>query len=247
LLWCKGLFDPLVCLAILVEIVPPPLHPSTEPTWLTALRQDRAIAILRAASLAEGQAMADAAVAGGLRWLEVTLTSAEPLTLVRSLRQRYANCWVGVGTVRSAAELDQAIAAGAQYAFSPFFDASILQAAQAARLPWIPGALTPTEIVTAWSAGASAIKVFPVESLGGPRYIANLQGPLPEVLTIPTGGVTIDNAAAFIEAGALAVGLGSSLFLKADVAAGNWGAIVGYGRLLSDRLASCGSHRRQCG
>jgi 2-dehydro-3-deoxyphosphogluconate aldolase / (4S)-4-hydroxy-2-oxoglutarate aldolase len=236
LLWCKGLFDPLVCLAILLEIVPPPLHPSTEPTWLTALRQDRAIAILRAASLAEGQAMADAAVAGGLRWLEVTLNSAEPLSLLRSLRQRYPNCWVGVGTVRSAGELDEAIAAGAQYAFSPFFDPKILQTAQTAGLPWIPGALTPTEIITAWSAGASAVKVFPVEALGGPRYIANLQGPIPDVLTIPTGGVTIDNAAAFIDAGALAVGLGSSLFLTPDVAAGNWEAIAGYARTLTDRL-----------
>ncbi len=213
----------------------PPVRPS--PDWLTALRQDKAIAILRASTLATGQAMAEAAVAGGLRWLEVTLNSDEPLTLVRSLRQRYPNCWVGVGTVRSAAELEQAIAAGAQYAFSPIFDPRILQTAQAAHLPWIPGALTPTEIFTAWSAGASAIKIFPVEALGGPRYIANLQGPLPDVLTIPTGGVTIDNATQFIAAGALAVGLGSSLFLNADVAAENWAAIAGYARQLHDRLA----------
>lgn len=221
--------------AILLEIAPPSIQ-SANADWLTALRQDRAIAVLRAPSLALGQAMAAAAVAGGLRWLEVTLNSSEPLALVRSLRQRYPDCWVGVGTVRSAAELNEAIAAGAQYAFSPFFDPNILQAAQASDLPWIPGALTPTEIFAAWSAGASAIKVFPVESLGGPRYIANLQGPLADVRTIPTGGVTIDNAAAFIQAGALAVGLGSSLFLTTDVAAGNWEAIAGYAQQLHDRL-----------
>jgi 2-dehydro-3-deoxyphosphogluconate aldolase / (4S)-4-hydroxy-2-oxoglutarate aldolase len=222
---------------ILLNIDPPVGLSSTDPAWLTALRQDRAIAILRAPSLRAGQAMAEAAVAGGLRWLEVTLNSDEPLALVRSLRQRYPDCWVGVGTVRSAGELDEAIAAGAQYAFSPFFDPKILQAAQTATLPWIPGALTPTEIITAWSAGASAVKIFPVEALGGPRYIANLQGPIPDVLTIPTGGVTIDNAAQFIEAGALAVGLGSSLFLNADIAAGNWEAIAGSARVLTDRLA----------
>ena len=136
------------------------------------------------------------------------------------------------------ADLHEAIAAGAQFLFTPHTDLHLIQLAVAETVPIIPGALSPTEIVRAWQAGASSVKVFLVQAVGGAAYIQSLQAPLGSIPLIPTGGVTLENAATFLEAGAIAVGLSGNLFPKQAVADGHWDAIAQQAQTLMHRLTS---------
>lgn len=195
-------------------------------TWLDILRQQRAIAIIRAPTVAIGLQMAAAAMAGGFRLIEIAWTSDRPTTLVSRLReQAFPDCWVGVGTVLSADDLQEAIAAGAQFCFMPHIDTTLLKRGQTQAIPMMPGALTPTEIVTAWQLGACGVKVFPCQAVGGPTYIQHLQGPLGDIPLIPTGGVTIESGRVYLTHGAIAIGIASNLFLPQLVAQRNWEAI----------------------
>ena len=123
---------------------------------------------------------------------------------------------VGAGTIRTLAQLHAAHAAGADFGVSPVLDASVMDAALAAGLPFVPGAYTPTEADGAWRAGATFVKLFPASSLG-PQHLRELRGPMPEIETIATGGIDAANAGAFLAAGAVAVGIGSAL-VRADAA-----------------------------
>lgn len=194
--------------------------------WITAFRNGRVVAVLRAPSLDLGLAMAEAVVQGGLRLLEVTWTSDRPSELVTALLERYPACWVGAGTLRTATELRQARAAGCQFAVSPILSRPLLDLAQTLALPLIPGALTPTEIVTALDAGSSLVKVFPVSSVGGPAYIRALQTPLAQPRLFACGGVQPGQVTAYLQAGAIAVGLGSELFRPEWLRQGNWRALT---------------------
>lgn len=206
-------------------------------TWLAKLRQHRAIAVIRAPNLTLGLAMAEAVVKGGFRLIEITWNSDRPEVLVHHLRQSLpADCVVGAGTVLSAQAMAAAIAAGAQFCFSPHTDETLIRLAQHHHVPVIPGALTPTEILLAWQLGASSVKVFPAQSLGGPEYIRHLQGPLGQVPLIPTGGVRAENGPAFIAAGAIAVGLSSSLFPPSLLARQDWPAIQHHAHSFLHRL-----------
>ncbi len=195
-------------------------------TWLDCLRDQRAIAVLRTDDLHQARQTAQALAAGGLRSLEITWNSAQPATLLAQLREDLPHCWLGVGTILDAEQLDQAIAAGSQFVFCPHGNPALIAAARQAGVPIVPGALSPTEIITAWQAGASAVKVFPVQALGGADYIRCLQGPLGQIPLIPTGGVTLANAPDLIAAGAIAVGMSSQLLPPALIAQGDWGAIA---------------------
>ena len=210
-------------------------------TFLALLRQHRAIAVIRAPDLNRGLAMAEAAAAGGIHLIEVTWNSWHPGDLVSKLRHRLPHCTIGVGTVLSKADLKDAIGAGAQFCFCPHTDLAITELAQDMEIPIVPGALTPHEVVTAWQAGATAVKVFPVNAVGGARYIRSLQGPLDHIPLIPTGGVTVENAGDMLKAGAIAVGLSTSLFPKIAVVEQNWTAITTLAAQLVDTLSSTAS------
>jgi 2-dehydro-3-deoxyphosphogluconate aldolase/(4S)-4-hydroxy-2-oxoglutarate aldolase len=154
------------------------------------------------------------AEAGG-RIFEVTLDGDDApadLAAVRDLlAERYGGaCLVGAGTVRTIRQVASAVDAGAAFGVSPIFDPPILAAAVEARLPFVPGAFSPTEADAAWRAGATFVKLFPGSSLG-PSHVRELRGPLPEIETIVTGGVDATNAIGFLEAGAVAVGIGSAI------------------------------------
>lgn len=195
-------------------------------TWIALLKQHRAIAVLRAPDVETGLEMAQAVVAGGFRLIEITWNSDRPALLIEQLRwQLPSDCMIGVGTVLSTHEMKDAIAARAQFAFAPHLDADIVQLSQTHGIPMTPGALTPTEIMTAWQLGASSVKVFPCQSLGGARYIRHLQGPLGHIPLIPTGGVTLEEGHLFLKAGAIAVGVSSSLFPKSLVMNRDWPGI----------------------
>lgn len=193
--------------------------------WMQALRQQQVIAVIRAPSFAVGVQLAQAAVAGGIRQLEVTWNSAQPARTVAHLREYYPHCWVGAGTLLSAADCAEALAAGAQFCVSPHTDGAIMAYAHRQGIPTMPGCLTPSEIMAAWQAGATAVKVFPISAVGAAAYLRSLQVPLPAIPLVPTGGVTLDNAPQMLAAGATAVGLASSLFPPADLAQQRWDAI----------------------
>lgn len=193
--------------------------------WLAQVKAQGVIAVIRSPDLLTGTQMARSVAAGGIHWLEVTWSSHQPAALLHHLRTQLPHCQIGAGTLLTGAELQAAIAAGAQFLFTPHVDLKLIELARQQQIPMIPGALSPTEIVAAWQAGASSVKVFPVQSMGGASYIRHLQPPLGHIPLIPTGGVTLENASSFLEAGAIAVGLAGQLFPAEAIAQSNWAEI----------------------
>ncbi|MBZ8181996.1 bifunctional 4-hydroxy-2-oxoglutarate aldolase/2-dehydro-3-deoxy-phosphogluconate aldolase [Oscillatoria salina] len=208
----------------------------SEHLWLKSLSQYRAIAIIRAPRNKLGLQMAYSVVIGGMQMIEITWNSEKPTELVSQLRRELPGCIVGAGTILNKTQLREAIACGAKFIFTPHVDPVLIQAATHAGVPIVPGALTPTEIVTAWQAGASCVKVFPVHAMGGATYLKSLQAPLNQIPLIPSGGVSLKNAKSLIDAGAIAVGVSSHLFPKKLVATHNWEAIALRAKALHQQL-----------
>ncbi|WP_414751925.1 bifunctional 4-hydroxy-2-oxoglutarate aldolase/2-dehydro-3-deoxy-phosphogluconate aldolase [Anabaena sp. CCY 9910] len=206
--------------------------------WLSQLQKQRAIAVIRAPKLELGLQMALAVASGGMQLIEITWNSDRPGELITKLREQLPECIIGTGTLFNLQQLEEAIACGAEFLFTPHVDSVMIKASVIKNIPIIPGALTPTEIVNAWANGASCVKVFPVQALGGADYIKSLQGPLGHIPLIPTGGVTLENAKRLIQAGAIAVGLGGELFPQQLVKAKNWQAIAQLARNLTQELSS---------
>lgn len=204
--------------------------------WQNLLRQHRAIAVIRTDNLNLGLDMAKAVSAGGIRLIEITWNSERPVQLIRQICEELPNCTIGTGTILNLEQLQEAIAAKVQFCFTPHVNPTLIQNAINAEIPIIPGALSPTEITTAWQLGASCVKVFPVQAIGGVSYIEGLQGPLGSIPLIPTGGVTLDNAADFIQAGAIAVGLSGQLFPKKAIDNKNWEVITQKAQILLQQL-----------
>lgn len=204
--------------------------------WLSQLQKHRAIAVIRAPEFELGRKMAMAIASGGMQLIEITWNSDRAAELIAQLRLELPECIIGTGTLLNLNDMEEAIASGAQFFFTPHVDSLMIQAAVANNVPIIPGALTPTEIFNAYTQGASCVKVFPVQAVGGANYIKSLQGPLGQIPLIPTGGVTLDNAEEFIAAGAVAVGLSSELFPKKLVNSGDWEAIAQLAKTLMQKL-----------
>jgi len=207
-------------------------------SWLTLLQQHRTIAVIRTSRLSLGCQMAQAIASGGMLLIEITWNSDRAPELISQLRRELPHCTIGTGTLLNLEQLQQAIEAGAQFLFTPHVNTTLIEAAVEAGVPIVPGALTPTEIVTAWDSGATCVKVFPIEAVGGANYIKSLQGPLGHIPLIPTGGVTLENAKEFIKAGAIAVGLSGDLFPKPLIAAQDWDAIAQRAKTLKQQLAT---------
>lgn len=183
--------------------------------WLRSLQSCPIIAIVRSLRRDWGYQMAVTAIEAGLSCIEIAWgEEGVTLDLIHTLRAAYPHCSIGVGTILQVSQLDKAIAAGSQFAFSPILDLKLLALAQGQNFPFIPGTLTPTEIWTAWQQGAIAVKVFPVQALGGSHYLNSLRGALGEIPLIPTGGVNVENAIPLLRSGATALGISSSLFPK---------------------------------
>jgi 2-dehydro-3-deoxyphosphogluconate aldolase / (4S)-4-hydroxy-2-oxoglutarate aldolase len=173
------------------------------------------MAILRGRSARHVLPAAAVLARSGVRCLELTLTTPDGLATVRRLTRELGNdATVGAGTVTSEDEALMAIDAGARFLVSPVVDHAVLAVAGEAEVPCYPGAWTATEVLDAWRAQATAVKVFPA-SIGGPDHLRHLRGPLPQVRLIPTGGVEIADAGEYIRAGATAVGVGGPLLRDA--------------------------------
>jgi 2-dehydro-3-deoxyphosphogluconate aldolase/(4S)-4-hydroxy-2-oxoglutarate aldolase len=178
------------------------------------------VAVIRAPS---GEVLADVAealVAGGVQVMEVTFTVPRALQVLEQVAERLGNrILLGAGTVLDAETARAAILAGAEFIVSPSTNLDVIRLCRRYDKAVMPGALTPTEVVTAWEAGADIVKVFPADAVGGPKYLKALQAPLPQIKLMPTGGVDLTTAADFIRAGACALGVGGSLVEAKAVAA----------------------------
>ena len=185
------------------------------------LEQTALIPVLRASSAEEAHALVDAMVAGGVEVLEVTMTVPGAIGILRELKQAYGDrILLGSGTVTTEADCKATIEAGAEFVVSPSLHLEVIAATKKAGKLSIPGALTPTEVITAWRAGADYVKVFPCSALGGASYLKALKAPFPEIRLIPTGGVTLTTAADFLHAGACALGVGTDLVNPVAIARG---------------------------
>jgi 2-dehydro-3-deoxyphosphogluconate aldolase/(4S)-4-hydroxy-2-oxoglutarate aldolase len=180
------------------------------------------VAIVRLPDAEAAVPVASAVHAGGVRLIEVTLTTAGALAAVGSMRAAGLDgLCVGMGSVRTAADAKRAIDAGAEYLVTPTTNLEVIAAAKAASAPIVCGGLTPTELDTAHQAGADYVKLFPASAVG-PRYLREVLAPMPDLRIVPTGGVNAANTPDFRAAGAVGVGIGSALVDQHIVASGGW-------------------------
>lgn len=181
-------------------------------SMLEQIHQIGLVPVLRATSAQQAMTIADAIIAGGVTVLEITMTVPGAIQVIEQLVKHHGDkLLVGAGTVLDAETARACLLAGAQFVVSPALDVRTIELCRRYGAPIMPGALTPTEIVTAWQAGADVVKVFPCSALGGAKYLKALQGPLPQIAVIPTGGVSLSTAEEFLSAGAFALGVGSDL------------------------------------
>lgn len=197
---------------------------------LEAIQAQRLIAVVRLEHYEQALSIMRALQTGGISLVEFTLTGAGAYAAISAARQEFATgMYVGVGTTLQAHEAEEAIEAGAQFVVTPVVQLEVIALCRSRGIPVICGAFTPTEAWNAHSAGADLIKIFPA-SVGGPSYLRNLLGVFPQLRIIPTGGISIDNVRAYLEAGAVAIGAGSNLVSPQAVARGEWDQITALAR-----------------
>jgi 2-dehydro-3-deoxyphosphogluconate aldolase / (4S)-4-hydroxy-2-oxoglutarate aldolase len=185
------------------------------------------IPIVRTPSADDALRAAEAIIASGIGIAEITMTVPNALGVLEQVSKRFGGqVLLGAGTVIDAEGCEAAIAAGAEFIVTPAFDPEVVQCARKRLKPSLPGALTPTEILAAWRAGADMVKVFPCAPVGGPKYIKALKGPFPHIKLVPTGGVSLENTADLIRAGASAVAVGGELVNLKALRAGDFDAIT---------------------
>jgi 2-dehydro-3-deoxyphosphogluconate aldolase/(4S)-4-hydroxy-2-oxoglutarate aldolase len=199
------------------------------------------IAVLRADSPSQLVSTAAALVEGGVRSVEVTMTTPGALDVVKeAVRELKGKAIIGVGSVLDAPTARAAILAGAEFIVSPILNPEMILLVNRYGKVVIPGAFTPTEILEAWQAGADAVKIFPAD-VGGPAYLKAIKGPLPQVKLVPTGGVTLENAGEFITAGAEMIAAGGNLAPPKEMAAGKFDEIIRRARKFVEAVAAARS------
>jgi 2-dehydro-3-deoxyphosphogluconate aldolase/(4S)-4-hydroxy-2-oxoglutarate aldolase len=182
------------------------------------------IVVVRAADAADYDRVLDALIDAGIRSIELTLTTPGTIDRLPKLLAQFGDAAdIGIGTVTDVPQLTAAVDAGAHYLVTPISDPELVDAANRSGVPIVPGGLTPTELFAAWRAGAAAVKVFPANQVG-PGYVKDLRGPFPDIAVVPSGGVDLRNAVAWLAAGATAVSVGGPLLGDA-VRGGDLGAL----------------------
>ncbi len=190
------------------------------------LEKSGIIAVIRLSDVRKLQGIIDALSAGGVKALEITMTTPGALDLLKKLSGEVGNDFIlGVGTVLDAETARQAILAGAKFVVSPVLKSEIIQMSHRYDIAALPGAFTPTEILNAWEQGADLVKVFPATALG-PHFFKDIHGPLPQVKLTPTGGVCLENAGDFIRAGAHCLGVGTALLDKELIRMSDWDGLA---------------------
>lgn len=201
-----------------------------------AIEDTGVVAVIRMKEADKLRAVIDALLEGGVRALELTMTVPGAIGLIEQLsRDMPGDFQLGAGTVLDPETARQVILAGAKYIVSPVLSLETIQLCHRYDVAVMPGCFTPTEILTAWQAGADVVKVFPATALG-PAFFKDIRGPLPQVRLMPTGGVTMANAGEWIKAGAVAIGVGTALVDTKAVAAGDFKQIAANARTLVDAV-----------
>mgnify|MGYP001176974306 FL=1 len=199
---------------------------------LAEIGKTRIIAIIRGIEREHAVPVAAALLNGGITVMEVTMNTPDAPETIRELRNRFdGRLFVGAGTVVDADDWRSAVEAGASFIVTPNTDEEVIRLSAEANIPVFPGAMTPTEIVRAWKAGATAVKIFPGSSLGI-GYLKELQGPLGHIPMIAVGGVTPDNIRDFLQIGCYAVGIGNYLFDRREIGEGRYDGVERRARLL---------------
>ena len=189
------------------------------------------VPVIRAASPRDARLAVDAICAGGIPIAEVTMTVPGAIEVISDLAKTSGSTLLlGAGTVLDAETAEKCMEAGAQFIVSPSFDEGTVKAAKRAGKLMMAGALTPTEVVSAWRSGSDFVKIFPCGPVGGPKYIRALKGPFPQILMIPTGGVSLETAGSFIEAGAASLGVGGELVSPTAIKSGKFHEITNAAR-----------------
>jgi 2-dehydro-3-deoxyphosphogluconate aldolase / (4S)-4-hydroxy-2-oxoglutarate aldolase len=202
---------------------------------------ERVIAVVRLKDRTTARHVVDALIEGGMVCIEITMTVPGARELIRELTvQMPASILVGAGSVLDADTARRCVEAGARFIVSPVFKPEILDAAHELGVPAMPGAFTPTEILAAHEAGADMVKVFPADMLGR-AFFKSILAPMPHLKLIPTGGVTPDNAVAWLKAGACAVGIGSALLDPTTIAERRFDVLVALTRQLIGNIRQCSS------
>jgi 2-dehydro-3-deoxyphosphogluconate aldolase/(4S)-4-hydroxy-2-oxoglutarate aldolase len=193
------------------------------------------VPVVRAASAQQAMQAAEAVCAGGIPIVEITMTVPGAIDVITQLAKSMGNdVLIGAGTVLDAEAAERCIDAGADFLVSPGFDLATVQFAKQQGKLIMAGALTPTEVITAWKAGSDFVKIFTCGTVGGAKYIKALKAPLPQVPMVPTGGVNLETAADFIRAGADALGIGGELVSAAACKSGNLSVVTEAARLYVD-------------
>jgi 2-dehydro-3-deoxyphosphogluconate aldolase/(4S)-4-hydroxy-2-oxoglutarate aldolase len=205
-------------------------------TVIDAILETRIVAIVRLERYDRAVEIARALLAGGISVVEFTLTGAGAYDAIAATRAALGDAvQIGVGTVLNVDAATASIDAGAQFVVTPTTSPAVIRACVARGTPILSGALTPTEALTAHEAGAAMVKLFPAR-FGGPQYLRDILAPLPFLQIVPTGGVSAENARAYIDAGAVAVGIGGSLITAQAVAQADWGRITAGARSVVEAI-----------
>lgn len=201
------------------------------------IEQAGVVAVVRVNSSGELLNITEALLKGGLRNVEITMTTPGALASIKEIKKHFQDeVIVGAGSVLDGVTARMCILEGAQFIVGPVFRQDMIDVCKRYSTVVIPGAFTPTEILAAWEAGGDVIKVFPATSVG-PKYLKDIKGPLPQVKLTPTGGVNLDNAAEFIKAGAAFIGVGGNLVNKKAIAERNWQEITDNAKRYLDVVA----------
>ena len=201
------------------------------------------VPVVRASSADEAMQVIEAIKAGGVNVLEITMTVPGAVRVIEKVADKYgSDVLVGAGTVLDPETARACMLAGARFIVCPTLNLATIEMCRRYSVPIMPGALTPTEVLAAWTAGADVVKVFPCGALGGASYIKSLKAPLPQIEMIPTGGVSVKTAADFIKAGSMALGVGADLVDTQAIRDGNARAVTEkareYVRLVQEARAS---------
>jgi 2-dehydro-3-deoxyphosphogluconate aldolase / (4S)-4-hydroxy-2-oxoglutarate aldolase len=200
------------------------------------------IPVVRVSTREQAICAVDGIISAGITVVEITLTVPGAIQIVQDLTAKYGQkLLVGAGTVLDAETCRLAVLAGAEFMVSPAFDARVLEVARTYGKICMPGALTPTEALVAWQAGADLVKIFPCNSVGGPSYIRSLKGPFPQMQVVVTGGVNLENVGQYLAAGVAAVGVGEIILEREAIEAANVGQITVNARRFVDAIKAARS------
>lgn len=202
---------------------------------LQQIKRTKVVPVIRTAEKKDALDICEAIIEGGINCLEITMTVPNAVELIAELNEKYQNAMLlGAGTVTDEKTAEACLAAGAKFIVTPYLNLEVIKICRDRQTLICAGALTPTEVFTAWRAGAEVVKVFPVNAMGGAGYLKSLKAPFPMIELMPTGGISLANAAEYLAAGAVAVGVGGELSNPAVLKANGRAEIVRLARQFAE-------------